>query len=248
MRESISEMAKRTGVSVRTLHYYDEIGLLIPSEIVADTGYRYYHDEDPEQLQQILFFRELNFSLKEIQNIMSASDYNKEVAMQKQRELLCLEKKRLEGMIQLLDARLKGEHKMSFKEFDNSEIERMKEQYADEVKERWGNTKAYEESVQKTENRSEDEEAGYAEGMKLLLKEFSKHLNEDPASEEVQELVCRWQQLITKQYYECTDEILLGLGQMYVADERFLEFMDQYGKGTAQLVCDGIGIYCKKGR
>ena len=127
-------------------------------------------------------------------------------------------------------------------------IERMKEQYADEVKERWGNTKAYEESVQKTENRSEDEEAGYAEGMKLLLKEFSKHLNEDPGCEEVQELVYKWQQFITKNYYECTNEILSGLGQMYVADERFLEFMDQYGKGTAQLVCDGIGIYCKKGR
>ena len=242
MRESISEMAKRTGVSVRTLHYYDEIGLLKPSEIAADTGYRYYHDEALERLQQILFFRELNFSLKEIQNIMSASDYNKEMAMQKQRELLCLEKKRLEGMIQLLDARLKGEHKMSFKEFDNSEIERMKEQYADEVKERWGNTKAYEESVQKAANGSD------AEGMKQLLKEFSKHLNEDPGSEEVQELVYKWQQFITKNYYECTNEILSGLGQMYVADERFLEFMDQYGKGTAQLVCDGIRIYCKKGR
>ena len=108
---------------------------------------------------------------------------------------------------------------MSFKEFDNSENKKMKEQYADEVKERWGNTKAYEESVQKSANGSD------AEGMKQLLKEFSKHLNE-----------------------ECTDDILLGLGQMYVADERFLEFVDQYGKGTAQLVCDGIGIYCKKGR
>ena len=248
MRESISEMAKRTGVSVRTLHYYDEIGLLKPSEIATDTGYRYYHDEALERLQQILFFRELNFSLKEIQKIMSSSDYTKEVALQKQRELLCLEKERLEGIIQLLDARLKGEHKMSFKEFDNSEIERMKEQYADEVKERWGNTKAYEESVQKATNRSEEEEADYASGMKQLLEEFSKHLKEDPGSDEVQELVRRWQQLITKQYYECTDEILLGLGQMYVADERFLEFMDQYGKGTAQLVCDGIGIYCKKGR
>ena len=82
----------------------------------------------------------------------------------------------------------------------------------------------------------------------MYLKEFSKHLQEDPGSDEVQELVRSWQQLITEQYYECTNEILSGLGQMYVADERFLEFMDQYGKGTAQLVCDGIGIYCKKGR
>ena len=131
---------------------------------------------------------------------------------------------------------------MSFKEFDNSEIEKMKEQYADEVKERWGNTKAYEESVQKAANRSD------AEGMKQLLKEFSEYLNEDPASDQVQELVHRWQQFITEQYYECTDEILFGLGQMYISDERFLAFMDQYGKGTAQFVRDGIGIYCKKGR
>ena len=137
MRKSISEMAKLSGVSVRTLHYYDEIGLLKPSEVVSDTGYRYYDELAMERLQQILFYRELDFPLKEIVKIMKSSEYNKEDALNKQRALLKLKRKRLDRLICLLDASLKGERNMSFKEFDMSEIEIAKEQYAKEVEERY---------------------------------------------------------------------------------------------------------------
>src|SRR5574344_2347208 len=98
MWKTISEMAKLSGVSVRTLHYYDEIGLLAPSEVVSETGYRYYDDNSLEKLQQILFYRELDFPLKEIVQIMNSANYKKEDALVKQRELLLLKRNRLDKL------------------------------------------------------------------------------------------------------------------------------------------------------
>ncbi len=129
MKKSISEMAKISGVSVRTLHYYDEIDLLKPSEVISETGYRYYDEDSLATLQQILFYRELDFSLKEIMKMMKASDYNREEAFIRQRELLKLKRKRLDQLIGLLDANLEGENMMSFEEFDTTEIEEAKEKF-----------------------------------------------------------------------------------------------------------------------
>lgn len=245
MKKSISEMAKLSGVSVRTLHYYDEIGLLAPSEVVSETGYRYYNEDSLEKLQQILFYRELDFPLKEIVQIMNASDYNKEEALRKQRELLKLKRKRLDKLIGLLNANLKGDTTMSFNEFDTTEIDEARAKYAEEVKERWGNTDAYAQSQKKTSKYTKEDWKRVNEGMDELLKQFSESLNENPASEKVQELVRGWQQYITETYYECTKEVLAGLGQMYVMDERFTKNMDKYGEGTAKLISEAIAVYCK---
>lgn len=245
MKKSISEMAKLSGVSVRTLHYYDEIGLLAPSEVVSETGYRYYDENSLEKLQQILFYRELDFPLKEIVQIMNASDYNKEEALIKQRELLKLKRKRLDKLIGLLNANLKGETTMSFHEFDTTEIDEAKAKYAEEVKERWGNTDAYEQSQKKTCEYTKEDWKRLNDGMDELLKQFSECLNENSASEKVQELVKSWQQYITETYYDCTKEVLAGLGQMYVMDERFTKNMDKYGEGTTRLISEAIAVYCK---
>ena len=245
MKKSISEMAKLSGVSVRTLHYYDEIGLLAPSEVVSETGYRYYNEDSLEKLQQILFYRELDFPLKEIVQIMNASDYNKEEALRKQRELLKLKRKRLDKLIGLLNANLKGDTTMSFNEFDTTEIDEAKAKYAEEVKERWGNTDAYAQSQKKTSKYTKEDWKRVNEGMDEHLKQFSESLNENPASEKVQGLVRGWQQYITETYYECTKEVLAGLGQMYVMDERFTKNMDKYGEGTAKLISEAIAVYCK---
>lgn len=245
MKKSISEMAKLSGVSVRTLHYYDEIGLLAPSEVVSETSYRYYNEDSLEKLQQILFYRELDFPLKEIVQIMNASDYNKEEALRKQRELLKLKRKRLDKLIGLLNANLKGDTTMSFNEFDTTEIDEAKAKYAEEVKERWGNTDAYAQSQKRTSKYTKEDWRRVKEGMDELLKQFSESLNENPASEKVQELVRGWQQYITETYYECTKEVLAGLGQMYVMDERFTKNMDKYGEGTAKLISEAIAVYCK---
>ena len=133
----VSDVAKLTGVTVRTLHYYDEIGLLPPSEVTS-SGYRVYNDL--EVLQQILFFRELDFSLEEIRGIMQNPAYEKETALQNQKALLVQKRDRLDRLIALVDKTLKGERDMSFKQFDTTKIEEAKQQYAAEVKQRWGNT------------------------------------------------------------------------------------------------------------
>ena len=135
MFRKINEVAKLTGITVRTLHYYDEIGLLRPSSI-STTGYRLYDNNDIKKLQQILFFRELNFSLKEIKEIIKNPNYNKTDALKNQKQLLLLKRKRLDGIIELVENAIKGENYMSFKEFDTTEIEKLKKEYAEEAKER----------------------------------------------------------------------------------------------------------------
>ena len=138
----ISDVAKLTGVTVRTLHYYDEIGLLKPSE-VTQAGYRVYNDTDLEVLQQILFFRELDFSLEDIRKIMQNPAYEKERALRKQKELLLQKRSRLDSLISLVDKTLKGEQDMSFRQFDTTKMEEAKKKYAEEAKQRWGGTVAY---------------------------------------------------------------------------------------------------------
>ena len=135
MKLSVSEMAKLTGVSVRTLHYYDQIGLLRP-ETAADSGYRWYGEADVERMQQILFFRELDFPLKDIRAILSDPHYDKREALLRQRHLLQLKRERLDRLLDLLEANLKGEQTMEFKGFDVAELEDARRQYADEAKAR----------------------------------------------------------------------------------------------------------------
>ena len=147
----ISEVAKLSGITVRTLHYYDEIGLLKPNKI-TEAGYRVYSNEDLETLQQILFFRELDFQLNEIKEIMMNPNYDKNKALNKHKELLIEKRERLDGLINLIDKTIKGDNNMSFKEFDNSKIEENKNKYAEEVKNRWGNTDAYKEYEKKTKS------------------------------------------------------------------------------------------------
>lgn len=245
MSVSVSETAKLTGVSVRTLHYYNEIGLLMPS-MVSETGYRYYDDMALEKLQQILFYRELDFTLKEIANIMNASEYNKEEALKGQRELLKLKRMRLDKLISLLDANLKGENTMSFKEFDMSVIEEAKAKYSHEVKEKWGSTDAYVQSKERTDKYSKEDWAKAMSKSDEIMKRFAKLVSESPDSVAVQKLVEEWKAFITESYYDCTKEILAGLGEMYVSDDRFTKNINKFGDGTAELMSQAINIYCTK--
>lgn len=241
----ISEVAKLTGITVRTLHYYDEIGLLKPSEI-TEAGYRLYSREDLEILQQILFFRELDFPLSQIKEIMNNPNYDKEEALKKQKELLIQQRQRIEGLIKLIEKRIEGDNNMSFKEFDMNEIEENKKKYAKEVKERWGTSKAYEESEKKTSSYNKEKWGDINQETSEIFKGFAELRNSDPGSEEVQELVRRWQKYIIDNFYTCTNEILSGLGLMYVEDERFKENLDKNGEGTAKLMAEAIKIYCSK--
>ena len=233
----IKEFAELTGVSVRTLHYYDEIGLLKPSEVDAQNGYRFYDEKSLERMQEILFYRELDFSLKTMMQILSSPDYDKQQALSRQRQLLLAKKERLEQLVNALDGLEKGECFMK-----NNDYEKLKNEYAEEVKQRWGNTDAYKES----ESRNTD----FSKAAALLdavFEEFAE-LNRSsilPDDEAAKVQVERLQQCITDNFYTCTNEILAGLGQMYVADERFKTNIDKHSEGTATYVVACIKQYCQ---
>lgn len=240
----IKEFARLTGVSVRTLHYYDEIGLLRPAFVDEKNGYRDYDEKSLERMVEILFYRELEFPLKSIAEILSSPDYDKTAAICKQKELLKLKKDRLEKLISALDKAEKGEIPMNT--FNNNEYETARRQYADEAKQRWGNTDAYKESEKKTAGYSADKWGEVNAGLNAVLAEFASIKDDEaPESEKAQLLVKKLQTYITDNFYTCTPEILAGLGQMYVADERFKSNIDKNGSGTAEYISESIKIYCQ---
>ena len=249
MKMLIKEFADFTGVSVRTLHYYDEIGLLKPAIVDEQSGYRFYDENSLERMQEILFYRELDFPLKSICSILSSPDYDKEKAIAEQKRLLLLKKKRLEKIITALENHQKGEQLM--KAFDNTEFEATRQKYEAEAKEKWGSTAAYAEYTEKAKNYSKESYQSMADGLDQIMKEFALCMNSgsntSPDSAEVQKLVKKLQDYITANYYTCTDEILSGLGQMYVADERFRKNIDKHGEGTAEFISSAIAVYCKVG-
>jgi DNA-binding transcriptional MerR regulator len=240
----INDVAKLTGVTVRTLHYYDEIGLLKPEE-VNQSGYRIYTEKSLERLQQILFFRELDFPLEEIKGLMEDPLYDEKLAMRSHMELLIKKRERLDRIIGLLNNKIEGDEKMSFKEFDSTEIQAVKEKYAQEVKERWGSTDAYKESHEKTKGYDENQWKDVLGKGGSILQEFADCRECSPDSQEAQKLVGKWQDYITDNFYTCTREILSCLGMMYIGDERFTENIDRHGKGTAEFMAKAIEIYCR---
>ena len=149
---TVGQAAALSGVSVRTLRYYDQIGLLKPQQ-VGENGYRYYTQENLQTLQQILFFRELEFPLREIARILRQPEFDRQRALQEHRKLLLMRKKRLEQLIALTEQGWKGELQMNFKPFDEKELL----QYQQEAKERWGDTGAWQQSQQKAKGRSKED-------------------------------------------------------------------------------------------
>ena len=242
MKMLIKEFAEFTGVSVRTLHYYDEIGLLTPAFVERATGYRFYDENSLLRMQEILFYRELDFPLKSIGEILSSPNYNKSKALNEQKQLLMLKKERLERLISAIEGAMKGENVMTA--FDNSEFEK----YKSEVKEKWGKTDAYKEHEEKTRNYSKQKWNDIVEGLDHIMKEFALCMRKGECHDsiEVQNLVKMLQNYITENYYCCTKEILAGLGQMYVADERFKNNIDKHADGTAAFISEAIAVYCSK--
>ena len=192
------------------------------------------------RLQSILLFRELEFPLKDIKRILDDPNFDQAAALEDQIKLLELRRKQLEKLIALARETLKtGVIPMKFDAFDKTEQAR----FAAEVKEKWGGTAAYQEYQQ----REKDGSAGDFAELTAQFTELSKLKNLAPAAPEVQNAIRKLQQFITDHFYTCTPEILAGLGEMYVADERFRENIDKAdGEGTAAFVSKAIAVYCEK--
>ncbi len=240
--KTVNEVSKLTGVSIRTLHYYDDIGLLKPTD-VTEAGYRLYDDTALGRLQNIMLFRELEFPLKDIKIILDSPDFDKDKALEQQIELLTLKKEHIQELIDFANRiRRKGENNMDFKAFDTSKLE----EYAKQAKETWGHTEAYNEYEEKTKNKSWDMNDA-ASGLMSIFVEFGKLMDNEVDSEVVQAEVKKLKEYITENYYTCTSEILAGLGKMYAAGGSMTENIDKAGgMGTAEFAARAIEVYCKK--
>lgn len=242
MRLSISQAAKVGGVSVRTLRYYDEIGLIHPAE-VSPAGYRYYDEEALRVLAQVRFYRELELPLKEILALFRRPDYDASQTLRDHRALLLLRRQRIDEQLHALDDALEGKD-MQPPQTTLADIRKARETYAQEARERYGDTAAYQES--QSRRHTDEESLVVAAEMDEIVRGFAQHVGERPDSEALQALVRRWQEHITRHHYTCTLPILSGLSQMYIADARFTENLDRFGTGTAQCIHDAIQAYCAR--
>ena len=239
---TVNEVSKLTGVSIRTLQYYDKIGLLHPAKY-TEAGYRLYDDAALETLQQILLFRELEFPLKDIKEIISSPDFDRSKALEQQIELLKLKKEHIENLIDLaLGIKAIGVKPLKFDAFDTRKID----EYAAQAKAAWGTTPAYKEYEEKSKGRTKEDNLKIHQGMIDIFGEFGQIRNTDPASEEAQEMVKKLQDYITEHMYTCTKEILGGLGMMYGGGGDFTTNIDKMGgEGTAEFASRAIEIYCR---
>lgn len=240
---TVKEVSDLTGVSIRTLHYYDQLGLL-PAAGHTDSGYRLYDDAALERLQQILLFRELEFPLKDIQRILTNSAFDRRKALAQQIELLTLKKQHLESLISLAQKTLTtGGTYMDFTAFDTQKIQ----EYTRQAKQQWGATSAYKEFEQKTAHRTAQEAADMGSRLMEILAVFGGMQHKSPAAPAVQTQVKALQAFITEHYYTCTKEIFAQLGQMYGAGGAFTENINAAGgPGTAEFAAKAIEVYCQQ--
>ena len=245
---TVHEVSKLSGVSIRTLQYYDNIGLLKPSAY-TEAGYRLYDNASLERLQVILLFRELEFPLKDIQKIVENPDFDKEKALEQQIELLTLKKEHIDALIKLARDTKKSLHKtgdtmiMDFTAFDKKKID----EYTRRAKESWGHTSAYKEYEAKSKNKSTEDMVKISNDMMKIFTELGAMKHLAPESPEVQSLIKRLQDFITDHYCNCTKEILLSLGKAYSAGGEMTENIDKAGgTGTGDFADKAIQVYCLK--
>lgn len=252
MEYTVKKIAELAGVTLRTLRYYDKIGLLVPSAR-TEAGYRLYSDEDVERLQQILFFRELDFPLSKIEEIVNNPAFDRKEALKMQADFL---EKRAERYLRLsqlardtllkIEGGVKMENKDMFSGFDYDRMMEEQKQYEKEVKERWGNTDAYKESMAKTAKYTKEDWERINNVQMQNLKDLcdlynAKVPHDDPR---VQKVVDRARKFISDNFYHCSVEAMSCVGNMYIADERFTAYYERFAPGLAAYYNDAIQHYC----
>lgn len=249
---TVHELATISGVSVRTLHYYDELGLLYPM-CIAENGYRIYGSKEVDKLQQILFYRELKVPLKRIKDIMDAPDYDKAKELEKQLQQLLLQKEQLELLIQNISktiSNLKGENVMSdtekFEGFKQKMIDDNENEYGKEIREKYGD-EIIDASYAKVKGMSQKQ---WEEAKKLseqILVTLKKAFEQgDPTSELAQKACDLHRQWLCMFWKEGTysKEAHKALAEGYVADERFTAYYDKIAPGCSKFLRDAIAVYC----
>ena len=237
---TVKEVSALTGVTVRTLRYYDRIGLLRP-EAVTEAGYRLYGDVALERLRHILLYRELGFSLREIGTMLDAPGFDCGRALEQQARLLEMKAEHLRNLAEFTRGiQRMGVNTLDFSAFDTREMD----EYARQAKALYGKTDAYKEFERKSANRTPQQEQDVGQGLMAILARFGGMLDCDPACAEAQAQVRALQDYITANYYACTPQILSGLGQMYAAGGAMTDNIDRAGgAGTADFAARAIAVY-----
>lgn len=247
---TVHEVAGLTGITIRTLHYYDEIDLLKPT-IVTNAKYRLYTDNDLNRLQEILFFREIGFALKEIKHLMNSPNYNRTEALKKHLDILMAQRERINALIDLVRSRINGENAITFSAFSNTKVLELQAQFREEILDRWGDTdifKEFEEMFSSKARKQQNEQMDTLYDMAYsTFEKLAVYENDKPDCHEVQEIVQEWQNYISEHFYKCDKERLSYLGQLYVTDERFSDFINGFGNSDlAAFFSKAIEIFCKK--
>ncbi len=245
MSYTIKQLANLAGISVRTLHHYDSIGILEPSR-VKNNGYRYYEEKELLKLQQILFFRELDFPLLEIRQIINNPNFDMEKALNDQRKLIELKKERLASLIKTINKTIKKinkENTMEDKELYGGLSNEKMEEYAKEAKERWGHTEAYRQSQERTKNWTKEDYKKLAENADKWMNNFALTMKHGPKSKIVQDLIAEHYNNL-RTFYEPNLKMYRGLADMYVADPRFTAYYEKYAQGLAIFMKEAMYEYC----
>lgn len=237
---TIGEVSRLTGVTIRTLRHYDRIGLLRPVQ-VTEAGYRIYDESSLRRLHTILLFRELETPLEDIRRILDAPDFDPLSALRRQQTLLRMRRQHVDRLIDLTDTLMqKGMTHMDFSAFDK----RQTEDHALQAEAAWGHTAAWQDYAARERTRQPGDSAAYGRQLMDMLGQFGRTRPASPGSPEAQAFVGQLQAFITEHFYTCTDEVLLGLADMYETDS-FRKSIDRAGgEGTAALIASAIRIRC----
>ena len=241
--KTVKQISSLTGVSVRTLHYYDSIGLLKPTA-VTEAGYRLYDDAALQRLQQILLYRELGFPLKDIQALLNAPEDVRREALDDHIRQLDAKRQKLQDKISMAAImKITEVNNMDFEQFDAKKMD----DYSAQAKTLWGKTEAYREYQVKSQGRSKETDRALGDDLMGLFRELGTMRDQAADSEAVQTWVKKLQGFISEHYYTCTKPILMGLGQMYAGGGSMTENIDHAGgAGTGEFAMQAITVYCKE--
>ena len=241
--KTVKEVTKLTGVSVRTLHHYDTIGLLKPTQ-VTDAGYRLYDDAAIEKLYMILIFRELGLSLQEIGDILHAPDYDRNRVLEKQIKQMQERIGMLQNRIALAKGILNiGVKYMDFEGFDPQKID----DYSAQAKALYGKTDAYTEFSQKSASRTKEQEKNLGAQVMDFFAKLGKMRPCDPGCAEAQAWAKDLQAFFTANYYTCTPQILSSLAESYAGGGSMTENIDRVGgAGTGAFAKEVIDLYVQR--
>lgn len=248
MSYTVQQLADLAGVSVRTLHHYDEIGLLSPKR--ESNGYRIYEEAELLRLQQILFFTELELPLKEIAEILAKPDFHLVGALHEHRKQMELKRERLAKLVTTIDntlAKLSGKKDMSDDELFEAFWEKHEKEYAKEAEERWGNTDAWKQSKERTKHMTKEDFKKLAKDGLEWTRKMGDVMTAGHTAEgkEAQDMIAQHYEGL-RTFYDPSPELYRGLAEMYIADPRFTKYYDDVRPGLAVFVHDAMIAYCER--